>query len=441
MEPRAAESGGPLRTAGFAAVVFDLDAVLCGIRALHAEAWKSAFDGLFREIGSQAQRPFSTESEYADCCHGRPGLDAAAAVLAARNVRLPRGTPDDPPGNGSLRALARLQHELFLSLLDARGVDRRDSGLGLVAELRRRGLRTAVVSPGSNCIPVLAAAGALELFDAKLDGRDAARASLLPKPAPDFLTAMARELDVPARRCIAVEDSAAGIRAARKAGFGLVVALNRAAPDRTEALSRLGADIVLDEQRLDELGVASPPSPSELEALENRLGNAAPALFVDFEGTLASKSGLPADDPLAGRLRRLLARLARRYPTAVISECDLENLRSQLDIPGIVYAASDGLEVELPDGQREQPPESAAAMAWDRGVALQRLLELLGLAGDSSVVPVYLGDDIRDEDAFAAIYDRGIGISVGRSPESTIAPFTLPDQDAVRRLLAWFSRQ
>jgi trehalose-6-phosphatase len=72
---------------------------------------------------------------------------------------------------------------------------------------------------------------------------------------------------------------------------------------------------------------------------------------------------------------------------------------------------------------------------------LQRLLEILGVAGDGSVVPVYVGDDARDEDAFAAIDERGIGIAVGRTPDSTIAPFTLPDRKAVCRLLAWFSRQ
>lgn len=444
LAPRAAESGAPLRTAGFAAAVFDLDAVLTGARMLHAEAWKNAFDRLFCAIESQAERPFSIESEYAACCHGRPPIDAAAAVLAARDVQLRPGTPDAPPGIGSIHALVKLTHEMFLSLLDARGIDRGGSALGLVAEFRRKGLHTAVVSPSRHCIPVLAAAGALELFDAKLDGTDAARASLSPKPAPDFLTAMAHELDVQARQCIAVEDSEAGIRAARKAGYGLVIAIARDGPDQAEALSRLGADTVLDDQYLDEFDTAgvSPLSGSELEVLRDRLGGAAPALFVDYEGTLASKAGLPADDPRAERLKRLLARLARRYPTAVISECDLEKLRSELDVPGLVYAARDGLEVELPDGRREQHrPESAAGMAWDRGEALQRLLSLLGLAEDGSVVPVYVGDDIKDEDAFAAIDERGIGISVGGSPESTIAPFTLPDREAVWQLLAWFSRQ
>lgn len=441
--PRSAESVASLQTADFAAVIFDLDAVLTGTRMLHAWAWKNAFDRLFRAVGSQHERPFCIESEYAACCHGRPRFDAAAAVLAARGVRLPPGKPADPPGTESIHALATLKHGIFLSLLEAQGIDQAGSALGLVAEFRRRGLRTAVVSASRNCIPVLAAAGALELFDAKLDGGDAAPASLSPKPAPDFLTAMARELDVPVRRCIAVEDSAAGIRAARKAGCGLVIALNRGGRDRAEALSHLGADTVLDDRWLQELEIAAgtPLGSPALEALEARLGNAVPALFVDYEGTLASQAGLRAEDPLTGLLRRLLARLARRYPTAVISECNLENLRGELDVPGIVYAASDGREVELPEGRRVHRSESAAGTPWDRGEALQRLLEILGVAGDRCVVPVYVGDDARDEDAFAAIDERGIGIAVGRAPESTIAPFTLPDREAVCRLLAWFSRQ
>jgi len=439
----AGESRSRLRTAGFDAVIFDLDAVLTGARMLHAWAWKNAFDGLFRAAGPRVVRPFSIESDYAACCHGLPRLEAAAAVLTARGIRLPTGSPDDAPGHETVHALAGLKQAAFLSLLDAQGIDRRDSALDLVAELRMRGLRTAVVSPSRNCLQVLAAAGALELFDGKLDGQDAERASLSPKPAPDYLVAMAHELKVSPRRCVAVEDSPAGVRAARKADYGLVIALNRDGPDRAEALSRLGADAVLDDQWLPELdlGAASPMSPPELADLGECLGTAAPALFVDYEGTLAPREGLPADDPRAGRLRRVLRRVARRHLTAVISECGLEELRRDLDVTGIVYAASDGRDVELPDGRRENPRESLPGMAWDRGEALQRLLKLLGLEEDSRVIPVYVGDDIRDEDAFAAIDERGVGISVGRSPRSTIARFTLPDPEAVHRLLAWFSHQ
>jgi trehalose-phosphatase len=48
---------------------------------------------------------------------------------------------------------------------------------------------------------------------------------------------------------------------------------------------------------------------------------------------------------------------------------------------------------------------------WDKGKAVLYLLKALGLDRDD-VVPVYLGDDITDEDAFRALAGKGIGILV-----------------------------
>jgi len=57
---------------------------------------------------------------------------------------------------------------------------------------------------------------------------------------------------------------------------------------------------------------------------------------------------------------------------------------------------------------------------WDKGKAVLYLLKALDLDRDD-VVPVYLGDDFTDEDAFRALAGRGIGIFVGSAndPETT----------------------
>lgn len=82
---------------------------------------------------------------------------------------------------------------------------------------------------------------------------------------------------------------------------------------------------------------------------------------------------------------------------------------------------------------------------WDKGKAVLHLIDVLGLGGDD-VVPLYLGDDITDEDAFRALRDRGIGIFVGRaddpevSDRQTAAQFVLDSVDEVQGFLARLSR-
>ena len=57
---------------------------------------------------------------------------------------------------------------------------------------------------------------------------------------------------------------------------------------------------------------------------------------------------------------------------------------------------------------------------WDKGKAVLYLLEALGLDGDD-VMPLYLGDDITDEDAFEALAGRGIGIFVAEPDDPELA--------------------
>ncbi len=80
---------------------------------------------------------------------------------------------------------------------------------------------------------------------------------------------------------------------------------------------------------------------------------------------------------------------------------------------------------------------------WDKGRAVLWLLERLGLTGDE-VLPIYIGDDVTDEDAFEALRGRGIGIRVGLPDEPTAAEIVLHDTDEaiafLRALLDHLSR-
>jgi len=79
---------------------------------------------------------------------------------------------------------------------------------------------------------------------------------------------------------------------------------------------------------------------------------------------------------------------------------------------------------------------------WHKGAAVRYLLDALELTGDD-VVPLYLGDDVTDEDAFRALNGLGVAVYVGDQEElerGTAADFVLDSVDEVRELLDTLAR-
>jgi trehalose-phosphatase len=68
---------------------------------------------------------------------------------------------------------------------------------------------------------------------------------------------------------------------------------------------------------------------------------------------------------------------------------------------------------------------------WDKGHAVRWLLERVAPAG----VGLYLGDDLTDETAFAALRGHGIGIAVGVTTRETLAELALRDPEEVGSFL------
>jgi alpha,alpha-trehalase len=71
---------------------------------------------------------------------------------------------------------------------------------------------------------------------------------------------------------------------------------------------------------------------------------------------------------------------------------------------------------------------------WDKGKALFYLLETL-YTDSGRILPLYIGDDITDEDAFRAIGERGIAIAVGSEKRETAAHYMLQDTEDVAKFL------
>lgn len=82
---------------------------------------------------------------------------------------------------------------------------------------------------------------------------------------------------------------------------------------------------------------------------------------------------------------------------------------------------------------------------WNKGKAVLWLLEALEL-DRPEVLPLYFGDDITDEDAFAALAGRGLGIYVAgttdeaREDRPTAADFKVADPEEAGRLLDSLAR-
>ncbi|MDR7127858.1 alpha,alpha-trehalase [Algoriphagus sp. 4150] len=79
---------------------------------------------------------------------------------------------------------------------------------------------------------------------------------------------------------------------------------------------------------------------------------------------------------------------------------------------------------QLKKGSGKKILELKPELDWDKGKALTWLIEALG-SESNLLFPVYIGDDITDEDAFEEMADHGIGIIVGSHDQKTRASYGL----------------
>jgi len=94
---------------------------------------------------------------------------------------------------------------------------------------------------------------------------------------------------------------------------------------------------------------------------------------------------------------------------------------------------------ELKSHSGKKVLELKPPIQWDKGKAALWLLRKQEiLHGKGEVIPIYIGDDTTDEDAFLALKDKGITVFVGESA-SIAAQYYLSDPDDVTEFLRHIS--
>jgi trehalose 6-phosphate phosphatase len=146
------------------------------------------------------------------------------------------------------------------------------------------------------------------------------------------------------------------------------------------------------------------------------------------------RSSSSAKDKIQDRLEPILG----RYPDVMLEDKGLSmalHYRRALPLAGYLHRVMRGLLSELGEGLHLQKGKRVIELrpeGFDKGKAVDAYLSELPFLGRR---PVFIGDDLSDETAFAAVNKRG-GFSIKVGEGATCAQYGLPDVKAVREWLA-----
>jgi beta-phosphoglucomutase family hydrolase len=232
----------------FDAVLLDLDGVITNTASLHAACWKQMFDAYLKKRAMQrgeAFHPFDIATDYRLHVDGKPRFDGVRDFLMSRGIKLPEGTPDDPPETETVGGLGNRKNELINKVIEDIGVEAYAGSIRFIRQLRHKGFKLAVVTSSQNCTIVLRATKLDDLFDVQVDGNTIEEQHLAGKPAADTFLKAAELLRVERARVVVVEDAISGVQAGSNGNFGLVIGVAR--KGNAEELLRNGAHIVVND--------------------------------------------------------------------------------------------------------------------------------------------------------------------------------------------------
>ncbi|MFP4316247.1 MAG: beta-phosphoglucomutase family hydrolase [Desulfovibrionales bacterium] len=233
----------PLQCKG---VIFDLDGVITDTARIHALAWEDMFNEFLKKHAEEKQepfKPFDPKDDYLNYVDGKPRFEGVMSFLESRNIRIPYGTPEDPPEKQTVHSLGNRKNDLFQDILKREGPEVFESSVRFVRELKQRGIGVAVASSSRNCQLVLQLAGIDDLFETRVDGVVSRELNLKGKPEPDIFVTAARNMGFWPGECVVIEDAISGVQAGKNGNFGLTLGIARSTDG--QLLRQFGADIVI----------------------------------------------------------------------------------------------------------------------------------------------------------------------------------------------------
>ncbi|WZY80278.1 hypothetical protein YC2023_026662 [Brassica napus] len=265
------------------------------------------------------------------------------------------------------------------------------------------------------------------------------------------------------------------------------------------------------EQQLSSWIMQHPSALEMFEKITEASGGKQIVIFLDYDGTLSPIVDDPDRAFMSSKMRRTVKKLAKCFPTAIVTGRCLDKVYSFVKLAELYYAGSHGMDIKGPAkgfsrhkrvkqsllyqpasdylpmidevyrqllektkstpgvivennkfcasvhfrcvdekkwselvlqvrsvlkeyprlklNQGRKVFEIRPMIEWDKGKALEFLLESLGFGNSNNVFPVYIGDDRTDEDAFKLLRDRGegCGVLVSKFPKDTDASYYLQD--------------
>ncbi len=175
--------------------VFDLDGVITDTAEYHYQAWQ--------KLADEEGLPFDRQKNEA-----LRGLSRRESLL--------RIVGDRQYSEAQIQEMMERKNRYYLELIqNISPTDLLPGAMAFIEELRAAGLKIALGSGSKNARTIIDRLGIANCFDAIADGYSVQRS----KPAPDLFLYAAQLLGLNPAQCVVVEDSAAGIEAARAGGM------------------------------------------------------------------------------------------------------------------------------------------------------------------------------------------------------------------------------